>query len=115
LLFAVCNENQTTDGVEQGGQRLANEICECIAKNPSLKKISLVGNRCEYIKEYVCAYDHLNVCGRAARETDSVLRIKFELISVGLCECAYKHCMWHHNHVRNSMGMFAITLSGAYP
>lgn len=45
VLSAQCNEQRTMDGVEAGGHRLAAEISDAIANQPSLKKISLVGNR----------------------------------------------------------------------
>ena len=41
---ARCNLDKTKDGVQKGGERLAEEVRQVIAAYPSLKAISFVGN-----------------------------------------------------------------------
>ncbi|CAM9730965.1 unnamed protein product, partial [Ascophyllum nodosum] len=42
--LARCNKGKTKDGVAEGGSRLADEIRQVVKSNPSLTRISLVGN-----------------------------------------------------------------------
>jgi pimeloyl-ACP methyl ester carboxylesterase len=41
---ARCNLGKTHDGVRAGGERLAEEVRQLVAANPSLQGISFVGN-----------------------------------------------------------------------
>lgn len=44
VLLSGSNEGKTTDGVAQGGRRLAHEILKVVEACPSLTSISFVGN-----------------------------------------------------------------------
>jgi hypothetical protein len=44
VLLARSNEGKTTDGVANGGRRLASEILDTVEAQPSLTSISMLGN-----------------------------------------------------------------------
>ena len=63
---------RTYDGVEAGGQRLADEIREVIARHPQLERISLVGNSlggiyCRYAAALLYSDDDGTLAGLQVR------------------------------------------------